>query len=104
MLPTDGAIFKCLSEGATVINSNSESSTEARRNGLDKRAEIFAIRLLECGESDDLLYPDVPEREPEWFAIVRVMRTLRPGREATIIEVHISAVHMTAVVTSVRWS
>ena len=27
---------------------------------------------------------------------MRVMRTFRPGREATMMEVHISAVHMTA--------
>jgi peptidoglycan/xylan/chitin deacetylase (PgdA/CDA1 family) len=56
-LPTDGASFPlyCFSEGATAINSNSESSTEARLNGRDNRAEIFAMRLCDCGVSEDLL-------------------------------------------------
>jgi hypothetical protein len=36
-----------------------------------------------------------------WVLTVRVMRTFRPGREATIREVHISAVHMTAATESV---
>jgi hypothetical protein len=36
-----------------------------------------------------------------WVLTVRVMRTFRPGREATMREVHISAVHMTAATKSV---
>lgn len=50
---------------------------------------------------EGLLQPELGLEEPA-FLMPRVMRTFKPGREATMSEVHISAVHITA--ATISWS